>query len=101
MAATPPSITGCCPCWIGLRASKRTSNASSPLSVVIAGGGFAGVEMSAAIAELSRHPAWALYACCVSISPGVVLVHSGEALLPEVCSRFSRLAVYASRQLAA
>lgn len=70
------------------------------LSVVIAGGGFAGVEMSAAIAELFG-TLRGRYTVLREHKPRVVLVHSGEALLPEVCSRFSRLAVYASRQLAA
>lgn len=70
------------------------------LSVVIAGGGFAGVEMCAAIAELFG-TLRGRYSVLREHQPRVVLAHSGEALLPEVRSRFPRLAKYASRQLAA
>jgi NADH dehydrogenase len=69
------------------------------LSFVVAGGGFAGVEMAAAIAELYErrtkdHPVLADH------PPRVTLVHSGTELLPEVRPRFARLADYATAQLA-
>lgn len=68
------------------------------LTVVVAGGGFAGVEMAAAIAER-------LQARRDQVAPDdrprVVLVHSGDALLPEIRPRFGRLADYAMEQLEA
>ena len=65
-------------------------------TIVVAGGGFAGVEMAAAIAErldvLDRHRAAPV--------GRVVLVHRGGELLPEVRPRFDRLADYATGRLA-
>lgn len=67
------------------------------LTVVVAGGGFAGVEMAAAIAERLQARRGRLGP---DDRPRVVLVHSGDALLPEIRPRFDRLADYATAQLA-
>lgn len=69
------------------------------LTIVIAGGGFAGVEMCAAMAELvealkDRYPVLR------KRRPRLVLVHSGEGLLPQWRPRFDKLADYATEQLA-
>jgi NADH dehydrogenase len=68
------------------------------LSIVVGGGGFAGVEMCAAIAELlkvaRRH-----YPVLRREQPRIVLVHAGDALLPQLRPRYERLVRYATRQL--
>ncbi len=69
------------------------------LSFVVAGGGFAGAEMAAAIAEylqrqVRHHPV--LETCPAQVT----LIHGGPALLPEMRPRFDRFADYATRQLA-
>ena len=69
------------------------------LSFVIAGGGFAGVEMAAAIAEYLQRQA-VHHPVLEECPPQVTLVHSGSALLPEMRPRFERFAGYATRQLA-
>ncbi|MEU7631237.1 SDR family oxidoreductase [Nocardia sp. NPDC049220] len=61
-------------------------------TVVVVGGGLAGVEMCAAVAE------WFVRAG-VRPSPRIVLVHSGAELLPELRPRFRRLARYAHDRL--
>ena len=70
----------------------------SSLSVVIAGGGFAGVEVCAAIAELfnvlQRH-----YPTLKTCPPRLLLIHSGASLLPQLQPRFARLVTYATKQL--
>jgi NADH dehydrogenase len=69
------------------------------LTTVVAGGGFAGVEMCAAVAEL--HAALrGRYPVLREHRPRLVLVHSGERLLPEFHPRFPRLVAYATRKLA-
>lgn len=68
------------------------------LTVVVIGGGFTGVEMSATIAEIFRslRPR---YRVLREVEPRVHLVHGGPELLPQLRPRFSRLARYAQRQL--
>ena len=68
-------------------------------SFVVAGGGFAGVEMAAAIAELLERRA-AGHPVPAAQRPRVTLVHSGDELLAEVRPRFARIAEYATAQLA-
>lgn len=68
------------------------------LSIVIGGGGFAGVEMCAALAELLQ-VARQHYPVLRQERPRVVLVHAGNALLPQLRPRYERLAMYATRQL--
>lgn len=71
---------------------------SQALSIVVGGGGFAGVEMCAAIAELlqvaRRH-----YPVLRRERPRIVLVHAGDTLLPQLRPRYTRLVRYATRQL--
>ena len=68
------------------------------LSFVVAGGGFAGVEMCAALAEMlqvwTRH-----YPVLRRQRPRLTLLHAGDALLPELRPRYNKLADYATRQL--
>ncbi|TYB40266.1 NAD-dependent epimerase/dehydratase family protein [Micromonospora sp. AP08] len=68
------------------------------LTVVVVGGGFTGVEMSATVAEILRslRPR---YRVLREIEPQVHLVHGGHELLPQLRPRFARLARYAQRQL--
>ncbi|MEU5721855.1 SDR family oxidoreductase [Micromonospora sp. NPDC047738] len=68
------------------------------LSVVVVGGGFTGVEMSATIAEIFRslRPR---YRVLREVEPQVHLVHGGPDLLPQLRPRFGRLTGYAHRQL--
>ncbi|HEY8206546.1 MAG TPA: FAD-dependent oxidoreductase [Myxococcaceae bacterium] len=68
------------------------------LTIVIAGGGFAGVEMCAAMAELI-HALKDRYPVLRKRRPRVVLVHSGEGLLPQWRPRYDKLADYATEQL--
>ncbi|WP_027483690.1 NAD(P)/FAD-dependent oxidoreductase [Deinococcus pimensis] len=64
-----------------------------PLRIVVIGGGFAGVEMTAAIAELARDVR--------KREVRVHLVTSGDRILDELRPRFTRLAEYAERELRA
>ncbi|MEU8262923.1 SDR family oxidoreductase [Micromonospora sp. NPDC048999] len=68
------------------------------LTVVVVGGGFTGVEMSATVAEIFRslRPR---YRVLREVEPRVHLVHGGPDLLPQLRPRFARLARYAQRQL--
>jgi NADH dehydrogenase len=68
------------------------------LSLVIGGGGFAGVEMCAAIAELFQ-AAQRLYPVLQQQQPRFTLVHPGPALLPQLRPRFNKLVDYATQQL--
>jgi len=70
------------------------------LTVVVAGGGFAGAEASTAIAQRLRAALEATPALAGE-SARVVLVHSGPALLSELRPRFSRVADYSARQVVA
>ncbi len=70
------------------------------LTVVVAGGGFAGAEASTAIAQRLRAALDATPALAGE-SARVVLVHSGSALLSELRPRFSRVADYSARQVVA
>lgn len=72
--------------------------AQAMLTVVVAGGGFAGVELAANIAEMfhivkSNFPALQQY------KARVILVHSGTALVPQLRPRYDRLADYITREL--
>jgi NADH dehydrogenase len=68
------------------------------LAIVIGGGGFAGVEMCAAIAEWLQ-TAQRYYPALRTHPPKITLVHTGPALLPQFRPRFNKLADYATRQL--
>lgn len=70
------------------------------LSVVVAGGGFSGVEICATIAELLE-VARSHYPALHAQKARVVLAHSGETLLPEYLPQFKGLSEYAERQLKA
>lgn len=69
------------------------------LTVVVAGGGFAGVETAVALQQrldtLVRGRRG-----IVGIRPRVVLVHAGPALLPSLRPRFDRVADHAAAQVA-
>jgi NADH dehydrogenase len=69
------------------------------LTVVVAGGGFAGVESATAIMQRLRTETDATPALAGE-SPRVLLVHSGAALVPGLRPRFSRVADYAASQVA-
>jgi NADH dehydrogenase len=62
--------------------------------IVVIGGGLAGVETCAAVAELFARSG-------ISAPPRIVLLHSGTELLPELLPRFRRLTRYAQRRLLA
>lgn len=68
------------------------------LRVVIAGGGFAGVELAANIAEmfvsLRRY-----FPVLRDRQPDVVLLHSGDEILPDLRPKYQRLVDYAKRHL--
>lgn len=68
------------------------------LTVVVAGGGFAGAEASTAIAQRLRRTLDATPAL-TGESARVVLVHAGTSLLSELRPRFSRVADYSARQV--
>jgi NADH dehydrogenase len=68
------------------------------LTFVIAGAGFAGVEMCAAIGEFLRrardhYPVLRKYGC------RMVLAHGGDDILPSLRPEFERMADYAAEQL--
>ncbi|HLO03235.1 MAG TPA: FAD-dependent oxidoreductase, partial [Symbiobacteriaceae bacterium] len=66
------------------------------LQAVVAGGGFAGVEMSATILDLVR-AARRYYPVLQEHPFRVILVHRGEALLPQLRPQYAKLADYATR----
>ncbi|WP_019011322.1 NAD(P)/FAD-dependent oxidoreductase [Deinococcus aquatilis] len=77
-----------------LHAELRADQLGRPaLRVAVIGGGFAGVEMAAAIAELGRARG--------GREVQVHLIGSGERLLNELRPRYARLAEYAERELRA
>lgn len=68
------------------------------MTVVIGGGGFAGVEIAAAIAEMYEGYE-KFYNVLKSQKMRIVLVHSGDALLPVIRPRYDRMADYCAREL--
>ncbi|MDF2235334.1 FAD-dependent oxidoreductase [Albimonas sp. CAU 1670] len=70
------------------------------LGIVVAGGGFTGVELASNIAEMIRTLA-PQFPVLAEAKPRMTLVHSGDALLPVLRPRFQGLVDYAVRQLAA
>lgn len=68
------------------------------LRVIVVGGGFAGVEMAAAIAELGKYTL-KLYPQLVSQALDVVLIHSGSDILPEMQHNYPKLISYAKKCL--
>ncbi len=77
---------------------KDDEKRRSLLRFVIAGAGFTGVEMAAAVAELlgTMRPD---YPVLREIDPEIILVHSGGTILPQLGNKFPKLADYAARQL--
>ncbi len=69
------------------------------LSVVVAGGGFAGVEAAAAIADGLAARIDANPILRGTVRPTVTVVHAGDHLLAEIRPRFERIADYATREL--
>lgn len=70
------------------------------LSFVIAGGNYAGIEVSAAIEDLVRNMARSDYPGLPADEIKVTVVHPGEQVLPELGDRFPRLARYVERYFA-
>lgn len=68
------------------------------LTIVVAGGGFAGVEITAAVAEM-LHVFKPFYGVLKRKRPRIVLVHSGAQLLPIIRPQYDRLADYCTREL--
>jgi NADH dehydrogenase len=68
------------------------------LTFVIAGGGFAGVEISTALAEMFEK-ARRRYPVLREQKPRVVLVHSGQQLIADLRPRYDRLADYCTKHL--
>jgi NADH dehydrogenase len=68
------------------------------LGIVVGGGGFAGVEMAANIAEW-LHDLRKIYPVLTRYSPRVVLVHSGHALISQLRPQYDHLADYATTEL--
>ena len=68
------------------------------MTVVVAGGGFAGVEFSSAIAEMYEDYK-KFYSVLQRRKVKVVLVHSGDSLLPVLRPRYEKLAEYCTREL--
>lgn len=68
------------------------------LTVVVGGGGFAGVEFSSNIAEMFQ-ALQKFYPVLQKAKARVVLVHSGDKLLPILRPRYDKLADYCTREL--
>lgn len=68
------------------------------LTVVVAGGGFAGVEFSSNIAEM-YHSLKKFYPVLQKTKVRIVLVHSGDKLLSVLRPRYNKLADYCTREL--
>jgi NADH dehydrogenase FAD-containing subunit len=75
-----------------------TKQITESLCFVVAGGGFCGVEIAANLAEM-LHSMRKLYPVLERHKPRVVIIHSGNNLIPELRPRFERLADYAMREL--
>lgn len=79
--------------------AETTSDASLRarlLTFVIAGGGFTGAEVCAAIAEMLRRERQN-YHCLMNQPPTIILIHSGSTLLPQV--QAEKISNYTHRQL--
>jgi NADH dehydrogenase len=70
------------------------------LSIVVAGGGFTGVEVCATIAEMLQ-VAQSHYPALRRQKARLVLIHSGQTLLPQYLPDFKGLTEYATQQLKA
>lgn len=85
-------------CFERAQAVRRDAARRRALTFVVAGGGLAGVEVTAALCELAaamrRH-----YPVLRRIRPRIVLVHAGARILPDLPAG-SRVAAYAGRHLA-
>lgn len=81
------------------RAAEDAHARERLLTVVVAGGGFAGVEASAAIAQRLRRSIGAEPALH-GAEPRVILLASGAQTLPGLRPRFRRVADYATAQAA-
>lgn len=68
------------------------------MTVVIAGGGFAGVEITAALAEMYEGYE-KFYPVLREQKMRIVLVHSGDKILPVLRPRFDRIADYCASHL--
>lgn len=68
------------------------------LTVVVAGGGFTGVELVSNIAEMFRSLE-KYFPVLKEQKPRIVLVHSGDELLPVLQPRFPKLIAYTRREL--
>ena len=68
------------------------------MSIVVAGGGFSGVEFSSNIAEMYQSFK-KFYPVLQKSKMRIVLVHSGEKLLPVLRPRYDKLADYCTREL--
>jgi NADH dehydrogenase len=79
-------------------ATPESPDCDQRLSIVIAGGGFAGVEICAAIAELFQ-ALRRFYPSLYTHKPRITLAHSGELLLPQLLPRFTGLVTYAKKHL--
>ena len=77
---------------------KNEEKRRSLLRFVIAGAGFTGVEMAAAIAELLK-TLRTDYRVLQEIEPEIILVHAGGTVLPQISEEFPKLTDYATRQL--
>ena len=68
------------------------------MTIVVAGGGFAGVEFSSNIAEMYQSLK-KFYPVLQNRKVRIVLVHSGEKLLPVLRPRYEKLVDYCTREL--
>ena len=84
-------------CFERAEAAREESVARRALTFVIAGGGFAVVEITAALAELVEEMR-THYPVLRRTAPRIVLVHSGRRILPEMADH-QRLVGYAERHL--
>jgi len=75
-----------------IRTLERCDTERRPITVVVAGGGFSGVEVAAELNDFIRE-ARRFYPC---VEPRFVLVHAGDRLLPELPEK---LGAYAERHL--
>jgi len=76
-----------------IRTLERCETDRRPITIVVAGGGFSGVEVAAELNDFVRE-ARRFYPC---VEPRLVLAHAGDRLLPELPEKLGR---YAERHLA-